>query len=475
MTTTPIAEVNACFAGMQVVRPIKNPDGQDNFQQVIESVSAPSETKPTDIKQTQAQSETKNDVADDNKTDVTTDNNRDAVKNEAVMETEPAESKELTEEEMELVEDVVQKILDITAQELGISTEELEDILAQMGLTALDLLNPENVTKLVVEVKADGDAMSLVTNETFSDAVLNLNIAMNELVENAAQELGMEPEKLQALLEKAMTAETSEKMVLDSVLPEEMAVAEALPVDEFNNVKEQSANRFAETQPEESVVPQDSKVQAIANAEQKASTDMNHAGENSKGYSGGFEQNGLTQPTLNQVIADEINAIKEDLSFTKIADTREIISQITEQMQLHVREDVTELRMQLNPESLGTVNLTLAAKEGNITAQLAAQTEAVRAALETQIYVIKENLEQQGIKIEAVEVTVASHEFDRSYEENSDQNELQDEMQEELKKATRKIDVSAFTTEEEIEELDESEQVTAKMMRADGNSMDYKV
>ena len=85
-----------------------------------------------------------------------------------------------------------------------------------------------------------------------------------------------------------------------------------------------------------------------------------------------------------------------------------------------------------------------------------------------------ENLEQQGIKIEAVEVTVASHEFDRSYEENSDQNELQDEMQEELKK-TRKIDVSAFTTEEEIEELDESEQVTAKMMRADGNSMDYKV
>ena len=58
--------------------------------------------------------------------------------------------------------------------------------------------------------------------------------------------------------------------------------------------------------------------------------------------------------------------------------------------------------------------------------------------------------------------------------ETNTENELEEEN-ERLRRATRKIDLGSFAGDEVIEELDESEQVTARMMQADGNQMDYKV
>ena len=55
------------------------------------------------------------------------------------------------------------------------------------------------------------------------------------------------------------------------------------------------------------------------------------------------------------------------------------------------------------------------------------------------------------------------------------ETDAQEQLGEELKKATRKLNINGFLTDEDIESLDEDEIVTVKMMRADGNSMDYKV
>lgn len=71
------------------------------------------------------------------------------------------------------------------------------------------------------------------------------------------------------------------------------------------------------------------------------------------------------------------------------------------------------MEMQLNPENLGKVYVNISSKEGVIHAQLAASNEAVRAALETQVADLRQNLNQAGVKVDAVEVTVASHEFER--------------------------------------------------------------
>lgn len=79
---------------------------------------------------------------------------------------------------------------------------------------------------------------------------------------------------------------------------------------------------------------------------------------------------------------------------------------------MNLSPENSSIEMQLNPENLGKVYLHIAAtKEGNITAELAVSSETVKTALEAQIADLRTSLNQQGIKVDAVEVAIASHEF----------------------------------------------------------------
>ena len=60
------------------------------------------------------------------------------------------------------------------------------------------------------------------------------------------------------------------------------------------------------------------------------------------------------------------------------------------------RKKLTSMEIALNPASLGSVNLHVSSKGGVISAQLYAQDEAVRAALESQVAALKESLEATG-------------------------------------------------------------------------------
>ena len=74
---------------------------------------------------------------------------------------------------------------------------------------------------------------------------------------------------------------------------------------------------------------------------------------------------------------------------------------------------MTQMEMELHPASLGNVRVQVAAKDGVITANFTTENESVKAALETQVVTLKNQLEEQGIKVEAVEVTVSSNAFER--------------------------------------------------------------
>ena len=158
-----------------------------------------------------------------------------------------------------------------------------------------------------------------------------------------------------------------------------------------------------------------------------------------------------------------------------MTDAEEILSQVKDQIKANFTGEMTELQMQLNPENLGTVNLSVASRGGNVTAQLHVQNDSVLQALEAQIAQIKESLEAQGVKVNAIEVMVSSHGFEQNLEQGNDSNDQQEEVNENLRKATRKLNLNGGLTDEIIEELDEAEALSAEMMAADGNSMDYKV
>ncbi len=72
------------------------------------------------------------------------------------------------------------------------------------------------------------------------------------------------------------------------------------------------------------------------------------------------------------------------------------------------------MELQLNPESLGKINLSVVAKDGIMTAHFTAQNEMVKEAIESQIQILKDNLNNQGLKVESIEVTVSNFSFGQS-------------------------------------------------------------
>ena len=103
----------------------------------------------------------------------------------------------------------------------------------------------------------------------------------------------------------------------------------------------------------------------------------------------------------------------ERLSFTS-----RIMEQVMDNVKVMSADGLSSMEMQLEPENLGKLNIHVVAKNGVVTAQITAQNEAVKNALESQVAVLKENLNKQEIKVEDVEVTVASHAFEQGMGNN---------------------------------------------------------
>ena len=387
-------------------------------------------------------------------------------------------------ETQDKVQDAEEEILTKTADKLGISEDELVDILGQMGLTVMDLLDPENVSALVAKVMGDGDMMALVTDESLSDLVLELNDALKEIGADLADELGVEVQDLKDVLSDVQVI-SSKPVADEAAVIDESAVAydgeempDVIPVDEAPETTEQNmpdnkesamtdgnagANANAETQTEDS----SNQYNKASNVPEQTVVRHNHRLAE-EGRPEVFQQTVYENPATQDVT---LEAVRELMG----SGQTEILRQVTEYIRQNVSAAITELQMQLNPENLGTVGLNVSTKEGVVTAQFTTQNEAVKAVMEAQVMVLKENLEQQGVKVEAIEVTVESHAFEQNLQQGDDSNEQMDREQEKLKKATRKIDLGEWTSAEDIASLDEAEQVTAEMMQADGNTMDYKV
>ena len=168
------------------------------------------------------------------------------------------------------------------------------------------------------------------------------------------------------------------------------------------------------------------------------------------------------------VAPEEVNKVA---SRTTI-DVQDIMNQITEFAKVNLSPENSSIEMQLNPENLGKVYLHIAAtKEGNITAELAVSSETVKTALEAQIADLRTSLNQQGIKVDAVEVAIASHEFERNLEQNASGEEQQGSQREESgRTAGRRL------FRGELDELsglmNEEEALAAQIMKDHGNTMD---
>lgn len=392
------------------------------------------------------------------------------------MTTEAKDVQTQDTETQETVEKAAEELVGEIADVMDIPLEKVEEAMEVLGLTAVDLFDPANLKQLLLNLADNTDELALVTDETLYGNLQELFQAVNETLGALQEELGLSAEELEALMAQMSAAEKSveaEEPVLTIPGTEEPEVSVegmkdyAVSVQKDGGtvqikvtVDDASGEKHVSEQVTDTGKPETTPVL------KKESADTGHQGE--EHAAGNNAGSAFLQNLTGRM--EEVEAPAERPVYTQ-PEANQIMDQIVEYMKFNIKPETQEMEMQLHPASLGTVHVQIAAKDGAITAQFAAQNETVKAVLETQMIQLKEQFEEQGIKVEAVEVTVANRAYGEQF---GGERDAADQNGENAKKGARRINLNLDEIEEEgMEELDDSERIAVEMMQANGNTVDY--
>ena len=357
--------------------------------------------------------------------------------------------KELTSEEMEnamaILETAAADMIQQTADMLGISVEELQTVMDDMGMEALDILQPAKLSALFVQVSGAEDSYALVTDGDLYGDYQSLMKQLDAVLQESGEKLAVDNTKIQNLLGKL----SEQSVVQKESFVEEVVQEDRDPEVSVETLAQNTVNEVKETD----VSDRDS-------GQKGKGSDKEQTGKEEAG-------NIFLQNVKEEVFRPEIQQTAE-MSAAAETDTENIMRQIMDYMKIQLKADTTNLEMQLHPASLGTVQVQIASKAGAVTASFIAQNEAVKAALESQMVQLTQRFEEQGVKVEAIEVTVQTHEFERNLDQGRGRDQ---ESGEPAKKGrTRRINLNDAVS---LEDMEAEDALAADIMAANGNTVDY--
>ena len=498
MTSVPVNDIGALGKVPYVNEPNGMPQGKGSdfmgkFKSALETQATvlnmtETQTMASPADNTQATDNVK-DLDEVNRTDKA-GSDRDQVKSEVKKQESGTEKgKEQVEEKEDASPETVQAISetlqDITnkiAEELNVLPEDVITAIDDLGLEITDLLDPNTMTDLVSAISGEQDAVVLLTDEELYQTLGDLQDYVVEAKTDLINKLDLSQEALNEVL--VQTEDLIRPSYEDETdpIPAE-AVMRETPLEGMKDYKVTTTVN-GETVSMDVKVDDATGTQTVTAVQTDGSQDADSRdSSNERSGHGMNKDDSSPEPLFTQTTQfnNEISNTDPSASADEIAGFRteasDIANQIMDNMRANLRADVTELEMNLHPASLGNVRVNLQSQNGQITAQFLAQNESVRAAIESQVVQLKESLESQGIKIEQVEVAIASQGFDR----NRDNGQGQDDNRERGQSGngvgrvgrTRRIDLNAMDGEE-LEELDDADRITAEMMASEGNTVDYK-
>lgn len=384
---------------------------------------------------------------------------------------ENAISEEQTEAAMEALGTAANEMLYQVADTFDMSVEELKQLMDEMGMSPVDLLNPEYLGALLLKVAGAEDSVALLTNGELYADFKQLMSKQQELLNAVGSELGLSTEQLAQLIQEGDEMQMQDS-VADGGLQQVLQENTEEPVIEVVTETDEADDTILTKDNKETVEQGGSQIQAadetiaVQDVHSKSQTDSSK--EQYAGNSNEQTGNLFLQNLKNEIMQPEVSAVQTTPVWD--ADTQEIMRQIMDYMRIQVKPGMSDLEMQLHPESMGTLQIHVSSKGGVLTANFVTQNETVKAALESQMVQLKESFAEQGVKVEHIEVTVQTHQFERNLDQgrgSSNQGEA------ERKNRTRRINLNALSGLEESEEMTPEETLAAEMMTANGNTVDY--
>ena len=439
-------------------------------------------------------------TSDVSKTKTVVATNAGSNKNIKTAEASGQETESLDEEKIkdlaEEISEITNQIVDKIKSEFEVTDEEIEEAMEVLGLTIADLTKPAELRNLLMELTGTSDSIELLTNVELYDSVKEVTDFASNLFTEVAKDFSLSTEQLTEMINTESFEEALNEVDVSVKTNEAETEADAEVVSEvtvdkttdaalaFENSDKANAN---ETKPVESnnsneseEVPIDTEKKAPDKIEKPESFTqsnlmndeaMNERSENRKSFNFDSSKNqeftfNQTQAVTNQTVNTVGDIVETVTSYTTGADTDNIMRQVTDYVKVHISDDVTKMEIELHPASLGTVNMQINSQNGQITAHLTVQNELVKSVLETQMIKLQETFDEQGTKVSAIEVTVAEY----SLNSQSDNNYSEERNGRNYGSKKKGINLNEIGS---LDELDEEEQLEAKVMEMNGSSVNY--
>lgn len=396
----------------------------------------------------------------------------------ASQKTENVSEKAPVDEELEeAVEDTVKDIMDEVEEALEVSEEKLVEAMQQLGLQPIDLLNPDNMAAIMTALTGEDSTIQLVMDEDMYLTLQDLMQMVDEKTKELLSETGLSEEELEAVMDQL-------KLLIDQKLSEEGndMGAQILPFEQ----PDMSAQTGELVEDGPVIVKENANAQDSQNAENKQDVaEEVLEGTQAERETGKNEDSLFRQQQENmqgfQNTPEELTQLAQEskLQDSQMPNTESILKQLADYVKIQNGEELTEMELQLHPASLGNVRVMLSTKGGVVTAQLTTENEVVKNAIESQVSQLRLNLEEQGVKVEAIEVSVASHQMERNLEQNAGEQKNQQQTEEtngihRIRKTS--INLNSYENEEEliddIGEPDDATKIAMEMMAIGGNRMD---
>lgn len=341
------------------------------------------------------------------------------------------------------------EVKNIVMDTLKITEEQLEEIMSTLGLNYLQLLEPSNLAQVFMEANGLTDPTQMLTNQDFTDQ-------FSQLVEQVGQidleDLGLTAEDVTAYIENLNLNNNAEINPTEETLVSNAVDKTDSEEDNIDNQKtsiDESTVQNKEIKVDVQKYTSDNEANSSDSQQQKQDPSIEQANLNTI-------LNNVTKVSTVESFGDELVQVQQ---------IRDIVNQVVEQIKVVIKPEQTSMELNLNPESLGKVNLVVTQKDGMMTAQFTVQNEIAKEALESQMQVLKENFNMQGLKVDAVEVTISNLPFS--------QDNMSEGGKEQHKSSGKKKNINLADLDFVEEDLTAEEAMKIDMMQKSGNSVDY--
>lgn len=392
----------------------------------------------------------------------------------------------------EITDDISSQIVEKVTDDLDISEDELNNAMQLLGLTAMDLLNPANLAALYCEVTGNvSDPQALVLNADFT-ALFN---DMSQIASENAAQLDLlsqltasdDGEILNAdIISSTDAPETTESAgsvntpgrTADTSYDDTAALGQNIndTADEAVKLYDGSTQDGSYQNTDEGTASGETGngVTFDENTDKSLSkTQIDSSSDDSDEHVLQHDDALSDNSTLHASVSEQLNTdtsfeMSQSQSHSRV-DTTDIIRQIVDSISISNTTEESAIELQLTPESLGRMYINISQKNSEITARIAVSNEAVKEALQTQMVNLKEALNNSGIRVNEVEITVASHEFER----NLEQGAANDSRQQESTNSYNGSNSSDRGIDSDMMQERADERLVTQIMRDNGNSVDF--